>query len=199
MSVTVTQNTQTVEIVDQRETVTVAPVTQSVTISTVGTQGIPGTAPERYYGAFQDLTTQTIASTTVAYPMVLNTTDYSNGFSRGTPTSRIVAANTGTYNIQWSGQFQNTHNADEDVTIWLRVNGVDVAGSAGYISVPSSHGGEPGHIIAGWNYILPLTAGQYFEFVWRATSTLVSLQFYSAGTSPTRPSTASLIVTVVPV
>jgi hypothetical protein len=199
MSVTVTQNTQTVEIVDQRETVTVAPVTQSVTVSTVGTQGIQGEAPPRYYGAFQDLTTQTIASTTVAYPMTLDTTDYANGFSRGTPNSRIVAANTGTYNIQWSGQFQNINNQDQDVTVWLRINGTDVAGSAGYLAIPSSHGGVPGHIIAGWNYILPLTAGQYFEFVWQSTSTDVSLRFYPAAANPTRPSTASLIVTVVPV
>jgi hypothetical protein len=199
MSVTVTQNTQTVEIVDQRETVTVAPVTQSVTVSTVGVQGIPGTSPVRYYGAFEDLTNQTIASTTVAYPMTLNTTDYADGFSRGTPTSRIVAADTGTYNIQWSGQFSNTNNQDQDVTVWLRINGTDVAGSAGYISIPSSHGGTPGHIVAGWNYILPLAAGQYFEFVWSSTSTAVSLKYYASGTNPTRPSTASLIVTVVPV
>ena len=31
------------------------------------------------YGAFQDTTDQTIASTTTAYAMTLNTTDYSNG------------------------------------------------------------------------------------------------------------------------
>lgn len=44
MSVTVTQNTQTVEIVDQQETVIVSPVAQSVTISTVGAQGVAGAA-----------------------------------------------------------------------------------------------------------------------------------------------------------
>jgi hypothetical protein len=42
MSVTVTQNTQTVTIVDQRGTVVVSPTTQSVTVSTIGAQGIQG-------------------------------------------------------------------------------------------------------------------------------------------------------------
>jgi hypothetical protein len=131
--------------------------------------------------------------------MTLNTTDHADGFSRGTPTSRIVAANTGTYNIQWSGQFHNTNNDEQDVTVWFRVNGTDVAGSAGYVSVPRRRGGDDGHIIVGWNYILTLTAGQYFELVWKANSTQVSLKYYPAAANPTRPATASLIVTVVPV
>ena len=33
------------------------------------------------YGSFQDTTTQTIASTTTAYAMTFNTTDYSSGVS----------------------------------------------------------------------------------------------------------------------
>lgn len=199
MTVTVSQSVQTVSVVSAESTVTVQPTTYSVTVTSPGPQGATGSVAPRYYGAFQDLTTQTIASTTAAYAMTLDTTDYADGFSRGAPTSRIVAANTGTYNIQWSGQFSNTNNQDQDVTVWLRVNGTDVAGSAGYVSIPSSHGGVPGHVIAGWNYILPLTAGDYFEFVWHSSSTAVTLKFYAAGTSPTRPSTASLIVTVVPV
>lgn len=161
-----------------------------------GPTGPTGASFTPYYGAFQDSTTQTIASTTTAYTITFNTVDFaSNGVTRGTPTSRIVFANAGTYNIQWSGQFENSINSDQDVSVWLRVNGVDVAGSTGIISIPASHGAVNGHTIAGWNFFLGLTAGQYVELIWTASSTAVSLAGYAAGTSPTRPSTASVVFT----
>jgi hypothetical protein len=147
------------------------------------------------YGAFQSLADQTIASTTAAYAMTLDTTDYSNGvyFSNS---SRMNVRNAGTYNFQWSGQFVNTDSQIHDVSVWLRKNGTDITGSTGFISVPNSHGGTNGHIIAGWNYFLELAANDYIELYWYATSTNISLEFLPAGTSPTRPSTASLITTL---
>lgn len=147
------------------------------------------------YGAFQDFTDQSIASTTTAYPMTLNTTDYSNGvyLSNG---SRMNVRNYGIYNLQWSGQFQNSDTVLQDATIWLRKNGTDVTGSSGLVSVPNSHGGTDGHIIYAWNYLIELQAGDYLELVWSATSTQVSMQTYASGSSPTRPSAASLITTV---
>jgi len=152
-----------------------------------------------YYGAFQDTTTQTIASTTTAYAMTLNTTDESNGVTRGTPTSRVVFANAGTYNFQWSGQFQNTDTQEHDVQVWIRKNGTDVTGSTGFIAILAKHGGIDGHIVVGWNYVLTLAANDYLELYWQASNTAITLQAYPAGTTPTTPSTASLIVTATQV
>lgn len=146
------------------------------------------------YGSFQDFTAQTIASTTTAYVMTLNTTDYSYGVNI-VDGSKITFNNYGTFNIQWSGQFQNTASTDHDATVWIRKNGVNVTGSSGYISVPAKHGSVDGHTIAAWNYILNFAPGDYLQFVWQSDSTAVSLHTYAAGTNPTRPSTASLIVT----
>jgi len=151
------------------------------------------------YGAFQDNTDQTIASTTTAYQMTFNTTDSSNGVTvvtSGGKASRLTVANAGTYNLQWSGQFNNSDNQLNDVSVWLRKNGTDIVGSTGFISIPNSHGGVDGHIIAGWNYFVDLAANDYIEMMWSATNTAVSLQFYPAATSPTRPTTASLIATL---
>lgn len=149
------------------------------------------------FGAFESLENQTIASTTIAYPMTWNTTDYSNDVYIGTGAnnSKIYFPTAGTYNIQWSGQFENTNNIDQNISVWLRINGIDVVGSTGLISVPGSHAGSNGHSIDGWNYFLTFTSGQHLELVWHSTDTSVSLQSYSAGTSPTRPSTAALIFT----
>ena len=56
------------------------------------------TAP---YGAFQSLADQTIASTTTAYAMTLDTTDFTNGVYLSN-SSRINVRNAGIYNLQWS-------------------------------------------------------------------------------------------------
>ena len=147
------------------------------------------------YGAFQDTTDQTIASTTTAYAITLNTTDYSNGVYLSN-SSRMNVRNAGVYNLQWSGQFQNTDVIAHNANVWLRKNGTDVLGSAGLVAIPSSHGGIDGHTIVAWNYFIELVANDYLELYWQADDTAVSLQHYAAGTSPTRPTTASVITTL---
>jgi hypothetical protein len=147
------------------------------------------------YGAFQSLADQSIATANTAYAMTLDTTDYSNGVTLSN-SSRMNVKNAGVYNLQWSGQFVNTDSQLQDVSVWLRKNGSDITGSTGFISVPNSHGGVNGHSIVGWNYFLELAANDYIEIWWSATSTTVSLQFIPTQTSPTRPSTASLITTM---
>jgi hypothetical protein len=127
--------------------------------------------------------------------MTLDTTDYSNGVTLSN-SSRMNVKNAGTYNFQWSGQFVNTDSQIHDVSVWLRKNGTDIAGSTGFISVPNSHGGVDGHLIVGWNYFLELAANDYIELWWSATNTAISLQHLPTQTSPTRPSTASLITTL---
>ena len=147
------------------------------------------------YGAFQSLVDQAIATANTAYAMTMDTTDYSNGVTLSN-SSRLNVKNAGVYNFQWSGQFNNTDTQIHDVDVWLRKNGTNVVGSTGVISVPNSHGGVDGHTIVGWNYFLELAANDYIELYWSSTSTNISLQFYPAQTSPTRPSTASLIATM---
>lgn len=161
--------------------------------SVVSASGIP----TRWYGSFYSASTQTIANSSSAYPMILGNTDYSNSVSNNA--SSIVFSNTGIYNIQWSGQFRNTSNGDKDVYVWIRKNGSDYPGSTGFVAVPSAHAGVDGHTIAGWNYVISLNAGDYIQFYWGAESTAVSLQYYASATNPTRPDTVSLIVTAVQV
>lgn len=162
-----------------------------------------------YYGAFSDYTDQysggaetlegAVANT--AAPMRLTTFDEANGVSV-ISNSRITFRHKGLYNIQWSGQFVNTDNAPHDVSVWLRKNGVDpgVLGSTGFISLAArKNPSEFAHTISSWNYVFSVEKNDYYEFMWSTTSTTVSIQTLPVGTGPTRPSTASLIVTVTPV
>jgi hypothetical protein len=146
------------------------------------------------YGAFQSGVDQT-ATVNTATAMTFNVTDYSNDVSVAS-NSRITVVNSGIYNLQWSGQFENTDTQLHDASVWIRVNGTDVVGSDGLISVPNKHGGVNGHTIAAWNYFVQLNAGDYVELWWSTDDAQVSLQYYAAGTSPTRPTTASVIATL---
>jgi len=146
------------------------------------------------YGAFQSSVDQT-ATVNTATVMTFNVTDYSNDVSV-VSSSRITAVNSGIYNLQWSGQFENTDTVLHNANVWIRVNGTDVVGSNGLVTVPNKHGGINGHTIAAWNYFVQLDAGDYVELWWSTVNAGVSLQTYIAGTSPVHPTTASVIATL---
>lgn len=145
------------------------------------------------YGSFQSLADQTIATANTAYAMTLDTTDYSNGVTLSN-SSRMNVKNTGIYNFQWSGQFENSDSQDHDARVWIKVNGTNLAGSTGFFAIPNKHGSVNGHALVGWNYYLSLNANDYIELWWETDSTTVSLQNYASGTN--YPSTASLITTM---
>ena len=153
----------------------------------------PVPTPTGYYAQYQDDISQPLVAVNVGQATKFRTMDFSNGVTVVSDT-RITLAHTGIYNLQFSFQFQNTASQDHDVTIWLRKNGADVLGSAGFVAVISSHGGTPGHCLPSWNYILDAVGGDYYELYWSATSTQVSMHFYPAGSPP--PSAASAIFTV---
>jgi len=147
------------------------------------------------YGAFQDSTDQTAGSTTTAYPMTFNTTDYSNGVSV-VSNSQLTVKSYGIYNIQFSVQLVNTDSSIHDMDIWFRKNGTNVPASNSRYSVPNSHGGVDGHTIAALNYYIELNANDYVEIMWATDDTAVSIQQLATRTSPDTPSTPSVIATM---
>ena len=148
------------------------------------------------HGAFQDSTDQTAANTTTAYAVTFNTTDFSNGVTIAS-SSRITVADSGIWNLQFSIQFTNTTNASQDVDVWFRVNGTNVANSNSRFGFAPRKGvGDPYHIIAAINYFVSLNATDYVEIMWRPTDIGVQIEQYAAGTSPTRPAVPSAIVTM---
>jgi hypothetical protein len=146
------------------------------------------------YGAFSSGVDQTTTANTATL-MTLDTTDFSNDVSISS--SKITVANAGIYNLQFSVQLENTDNAPQDVYIWLKQNGVDITGSTGKVGMPARKGvGDPFHAIYGWNYFVSMTAGQYIEIYWSTTNAAVTIQFYPASASPTKPSTQSVVATL---
>jgi hypothetical protein len=225
------------------------------------------------YGGFQDSTDQVDGSTTSAYAMRFNTTDYSNGvyvasrtavftgtINDGTPPgagtvmtvtamtsgtiylgmevtgtgvtagTRITAFGTGTggvgtytvntsqevtsttltgdlpskltvdyaglYNLQFSAQFVNVSVQIHDADVWFRKNGTDIPNSNSRFSIPNSHGGVDGHLIAALNFYLDMNPGDFVEIMWHVDNSDISLQQLPTAVSPTRPATPSVIATL---
>jgi len=148
------------------------------------------------YGAFQDSTDQVAASTTAAYAVTLNTTDFSNGVTVAS-NSRITVADAGIWNLQFSIQFKNTTNDGQDVDIWFRKNGTNIANSNSRFHLPArKSGGDPSHIIAALNFFVEMAANDYIEIMWRTENTGVNIEHFGTSTSPTRPAVPSAIVTM---
>jgi hypothetical protein len=142
------------------------------------------------YGSFYDTTSQTAAAINTAYAITFNTTDLSVGVTRGTPTSRIFVDRPNVYNVQFSAQLDKTAGGVGLVWIWLRKNGVNVSDSAGQIRIQ----GNNAEILAAWNYIIQLNAGDYIELMWEVDDTSVILLADPA--SAVHPSVPSVILTV---
>jgi len=142
------------------------------------------------YGSFYDTTTQTAAAINTAYAMTFNTVDLSFGVTRGSPTSRIYVDRPNIYNIQFSAQLDKTSGGTGLVWIWLRKNGVDVPDSTGFVRLQ----GNSAELLAAWNYLTQLNAGDYIEIMWEVDDTSVQI-LYEAATA-VHPATPSVILTV---
>ena len=131
-------------------------------------------------GTYQVSVSQTVASTTIT----------------GTSPSRITFGLPGLYNIQFSAQFVNTAANIHDIDIWLRKNGTNVAESNSQFSIPAKHSGIDGHALGAANYFIDVAAGDYVELMWATNDNAATIQYIGPQTSPTRPGTPSVIVTV---
>lgn len=148
-------------------------VTAGTTITAFGTgTGLTGT--------YTVSASQTVSSTTIT----------------GTLPTKVTVETAGIYNIQFSIQFINANANVQDVSVWLRQNGVDVPASNGDSSIPAKHGSTDGRLIVAWNYFATAAAGDFFELMWSGNSSDISIQHLPTQSSPTRPSTPSVILTV---
>jgi len=114
----------------------------------------------------------------------------------GSVASEITVAQAGIYNLQWSGQFINVAAQIHEVSVWIRVNGTDIVGSTGRVSINAKHGAFDGGAIPAWNYLIELQANDYVELWWSTPDVDTYITSFVAGTSPTRPTTASVIATL---
>ena len=159
------------------------------------TRGVKGTAATSHIAGVAVTEAAAVASGSSA-AMIIDTVVISNHVTCTAPDSKIYFNNAGIYNIQFSAQLLNYTNSEDNVTIWLKKNGVDVPASAGIQQVNAQHGGKPGSIIAAWNYVDEYETDDYIEFYWSSDTGNTVLATYPPGTAPVHPESPSLILTV---
>jgi hypothetical protein len=145
---------------------------------------------DKRYGSFYSTVTQNAAATNTAYPVTINSTDISEGVYIGSPTSRVYVDRVGTYNFQFSAQLLKSGGGSGNVYIWYRVNGADIANSATIVTLA----GSSSAVVAAWNFVVDLNAGDYFELVWSTNNT--NCEIHATGASSPVPAVPSVILTV---
>lgn len=144
------------------------------------------------HGSFYDTTTQTNPVANTVNLMNVNSI-YDSAetvFSISKDTNRIYVSETGVYNIAFSAQLDKTGGGATDVFIWLRTNGNNLANSATKIVID----GPNNEIVAAWNWVITMQAGDYFEIAWQSPDTNVIL--LAAPASGNIPEIPSVIITV---
>lgn len=148
------------------------------------------TLPKKRYGSLLAIPTQTLTSANAATAVVFTTITPAYGVSIGSPASRVVVEDTGVYDIQFSAQVDNTSGGDQQVWFWPRINGTDVPDSASTLRIK----GNDAETVAAWNFMLSMTAGQYFELMWTADD--VNTVLLAASATSVYPGIPAVILTV---
>jgi hypothetical protein len=131
--------------------------------------------------------------------MSYNVTSISNGVSiqndaSGNPT-RIVFANAGTYDIQFSAQLENTGGGGSGniVSIWFRKNGTDISDTNSHIVVDTNDK----YALAAWDYMDTYNAGDSIQLMLSTPNLSIEMPFIPA--TAYAPATPSVIISVMQV
>lgn len=166
----------------------------SSTVSAV-TGVIGGQYINNPYAAIQR-TTDASFTVNTATQITFDQNDFLNGCAND-GTDGITVSYSGIYNYQFSVQLKNTDTQIHSAWIWLRVNGVDVAGTGSKFDVIAKHGGIDGFIIAACNFYVQLDASDTVE-MWAAVDNVaVTFDATAAQVSPfVMPAIPSVVATL---
>jgi hypothetical protein len=145
-----------------------------------------------YSGTFFDTTTQNNGGATTANQVLINSTQANKGITLSN--NSIIVVNAGTYFLSANMQLSFTGGASNyNVTVWYTINDVIVDNSAFTFTTT---GAQNDQTLATITDTIPLTAGQYLKFYWWSQATGMKLLSTPAGSSPTRPLSPSVNISI---
>ena len=106
--------------------------------------------------------------------------------------SQITVVNAGTYTKMFTIIVNKTSGGTSDISIWLRLNGVDVVGSRQDLELTNTLS----QIFVSGNFTLNIPAGGNIQMCWSSADTTVQLAALPAAVTPTRPTGASAKITL---
>lgn len=123
--------------------------------------------------AAQDSTDQYATATNTPTKVLWDTLDSGIGFTLN-PNSTATPDHTGVYKIDYSLQFFNDDTQIHEAYVWLQIAGVDVPGSASVFSIPNSHGGTEGALVAYSSITFTVTGGDEVALYWATNQAATS-------------------------
>ena len=142
------------------------------------------------YGFFTDGTQTNPVADTVNIVTLANT-GAANGISVVGGTD-ITVVNAGTYTKMFTLIVSKTSGGTTSISFWLRLNGVDVAGSRQDLELTNTLA----QTFASGNYTLNIPAGGYIQLCWSSADTTAVLSALPAAVNPIRPSGDSVKLTL---
>jgi hypothetical protein len=140
------------------------------------------------YGSFESSVQQLNPDITKSNIATFNLTTQSNGISL-VSSSQITYANSGTYLINFLGQFAFVGGASNfNITVWYALNGTPITNSSYTFTTTSAQNAQ---ILANLEDIVTISAGQYLQIFWWAGTTGITLTPTAAAINPTRPASPS--------
>jgi hypothetical protein len=111
--------------------------------------------------------------------------------------SKITFAYPGQYLVTARFQFANRGNAAAEFELWAKNSGVNYPLSNTRFDIAARKSESVySHVTANISGIFTVTNGEYLQFAWWSDGADMYIEHYAAGTSPTRPEIASVIITI---
>jgi hypothetical protein len=143
------------------------------------------------YGFFTSSISQTNPVANAINLATFNATGPANGISVVGGTA-ITVANAGTYTKLFTLNVNKTDAGTDSMSVWLRLNGVDVVGSRQELVLI----GTLDELFVSGNFTLNIPAGGNIQLCWSSPDTALSLAALPAAVTPTRPTGTSVKVTL---
>ena len=142
------------------------------------------------YATFATTTNQTVSAANTA-TTVTNwvEVDTNKTYLDGT---RLYVEETGDYMFLFSAVFTKNGGSLTTADMWLKKNGSIVDGSNTRVTIS----GNNAETLMTVSFILDLDSGDYIELVFSSPESSTKLTYFSASTSPTRPSMPGVIATL---
>ena len=161
------------------------------------TRGMLGTTNVAHSTGISVTDAQGTNSPTTIGQVYFTGTSYSNNVAiDGTDGTKIKFTKAGLYNLQFSVQCLNYTTSADNVTVWFRLNGSDIATSSSIADVPPKHGTAPGAYIMTVNIFQQVAVNDYIQLSWTSDSGNTAIATFPAGTSPVHPVCPAVIFTV---
>ena len=132
----------------------------------------------------------TPAAINTAYAINWDSIALAEGITLGTPTSRLVFSEGGTFLMAFSVQITSTSASTKTLWFWPRINGADVSGATMKVSI---HNNSETTVMSR-TALIDVVAGDYLEAFYEVNDTTVTLESAPAGTNA--PATPSVILSV---